>query len=140
MKSKAPLSLMEQLIMLLVFSLAAALCLQVFVWSSQMSRRCDARNQAELRIQNAAEILKASRGDLSQCEAVLGGSVRDEGWEIYYDAKWKETSSEQSVYQLAIRPITSDLPLLGSAQIYAIRESDDILSAVTVSWQEAIDE
>ena len=98
MKSKAPLSLMEQLIMLLVFSLAAALCLQVFVLSSQMSRRCDARNQAELRIQNAAEILKASRGDLSQCEAVLGGSVRDEGWEIYYDAKWKETSSEQSVY------------------------------------------
>ena len=140
MKSKAPLSLMEQLIMLLVFSLAAALCLQVFVLSSQMSRRCDARNQAEIRIQNAAEILKASQGDLSQCESVLGGSVREEGWEIYYDAKWKETSAEQAVYQLAIRPITTDLPLLGSAQIYAMRESDDLLSEVTVSWQEAIDE
>ena len=140
MKSKAPLSLMEQLIMLLVFSLAAALCLQVFVLSSQMSRRCDARNQAEITIQNVAEILKASQGDLSQCESILGGSITDNGWQIYYDDKWKETSVEQAVYQLAIDPVASDLPLLGSAQIYAMTEADDILSAVTVSWQEAIDE
>ena len=140
MKSKAPLSLMEQLIMLLVFSLAAALCLQVFVLSSQMSRRCDARNQAEITIQNAAEILKASQGDLSQCESILGGSITDNGWQIYYDDKWKETSVEQAVYQLAIDPVVSDLPLLGSARIYAMTEADDILSAVTVSWQEAIDE
>lgn len=140
MKSKAPLSLMEQLIMLLVFSLAAALCLQVFVLSSQMSRRCDARNQAEITIQNAAEILKASQGDLSQCESILGGSITDKGWQIFYDDKWKETSVEQAVYQLAIDPVASDLPLLGSARIYAMTEADDILSAVTVSWQEAIDE
>ena len=33
MKSKAPLALMEQMVMILVFALAAALCLQAFVKS-----------------------------------------------------------------------------------------------------------
>lgn len=33
MRSKAPLVLMEQLVMVLVFALAAALCVQVFVLS-----------------------------------------------------------------------------------------------------------
>ena len=38
MKSKAPLALMEQMVMLLVFALAAALCLQAFVQSDRLSR------------------------------------------------------------------------------------------------------
>ena len=33
MRSKTPLALMEQMVMVLVFALAAALCLQVFVVS-----------------------------------------------------------------------------------------------------------
>lgn len=140
MKSKAPLSLMEQLIMLLVFALAATLCLQVFVLSSQLSRRCDDINQAETRIQNAAEVLKASQGDLSRCEAILGGIAEENRWQISYDAKWNETSTEQAAYQLVIVPLPSELPLLGSAQICATNQSGDILSAITVSWQEVLDE
>ena len=37
MRSKAPLLLMEQMVMLLVFALAAALCLQAFVKSDGLS-------------------------------------------------------------------------------------------------------
>ena len=37
MKSKASLLLMEQLVMVLVFALAAALCLQVFLRADQIS-------------------------------------------------------------------------------------------------------
>ena len=39
MKSKAPLALMEQLVMVLVVALAAALCLQAFTLADQISRR-----------------------------------------------------------------------------------------------------
>ena len=46
MKSKAPLLLMEQMVMLLVFALAAALCLQAFVKSDGLSRRSEARDRA----------------------------------------------------------------------------------------------
>ena len=45
MKSKAPLMLMEQMIMLLVFALAAALCLQAFVKSEQLSSRSENRDR-----------------------------------------------------------------------------------------------
>ena len=46
MKSKAPLALMEQMVMLLVFALAAALCLQAFVQSDRLSRESEARAHA----------------------------------------------------------------------------------------------
>ncbi|MEI3306106.1 MAG: hypothetical protein V8R40_08850 [Dysosmobacter sp.] len=46
MRSKAPLALMEQLVMVLVFALAAALCVQVFVLSGQTSRWNAARDRA----------------------------------------------------------------------------------------------
>ena len=44
MRSKAPLAMMEQMVMLLVFALAAALCLQAFVKSDQMSKRMEAQD------------------------------------------------------------------------------------------------
>ena len=48
MRSKTPLAMMEQLLMLLVFALAALVCLQVFVFSGQTSRRNEARDRAVL--------------------------------------------------------------------------------------------
>ena len=36
-RSKAPLALMEQLIMILVFAAAAAVCVRAFVYASQLS-------------------------------------------------------------------------------------------------------
>ena len=38
MRSKAPLALMEQMVMVLVFALAAALCLQAFALADRISR------------------------------------------------------------------------------------------------------
>lgn len=60
MKSKAPLVLMEQLVMVLVFALSAAVCLQVFALSGGLSRTCEARDRAVVIAQNAAETLKGS--------------------------------------------------------------------------------
>ena len=48
MKSKAPLALMEQIIMVLVFALAAALCLRTFALSDRMSREGELRDGAVL--------------------------------------------------------------------------------------------
>ena len=59
MKSKAPLLLMEQMIMLLVFSLAAALCLQAFVKSDASSRRIQNRDAAVNLVQNVAEVARS---------------------------------------------------------------------------------
>lgn len=59
MKNKASLALMEQLVILLVFALCAALCLQAFVAADGIARENQARDQALILAQNTAESLKA---------------------------------------------------------------------------------
>lgn len=135
MKSKAPLSLMEQLVMLLVFSLAAALCLQIFVLSAQMSRRCEAMDHAVTVAQNVAETLKASGGDFQYFKSLLGGTTADGKWQIRYDENWTESETEASYCLIATKPAVN-YPGLGSAEISVLTESGDVLFALTVSWQE----
>lgn len=136
MKNKAPLSLMEQLIMLLVFALSVALCLQIFVFSAQISRRCEAQGHAVTAVQNTAETLKFCRGDVSCYRQFLGGSGNAQQWEIGYDENWDATSSKQAVYRILITPEPTSLSTLGRASIRALTETGQELFSVTVSWQE----
>jgi fucose permease len=55
MKQKASLVLMEQLVMILVVSLAAVLCLRIFAWSDRASREMQQQAEAVILCQNAAE-------------------------------------------------------------------------------------
>ena len=73
MKSKATLFLMEQLVMVLVFALAAALCLGVFSRGAELSRQTDLRDEAVVLARNAAELLKQT-GDPQQVQQQLGGA------------------------------------------------------------------
>ena len=59
MKNKTSLLLMEQLVMILVFALCAALCLQCFMAADRISRETGLRDEAVLLAQNTAESLKA---------------------------------------------------------------------------------
>ena len=63
MRNKAPLALMEQLVMVLVFALAAALCVQALVLADNRSREMEHRDRALLEAQNAVETLKSCGGD-----------------------------------------------------------------------------
>ena len=57
-RSKAPLALMEQIIMILVFALAAAVCLQAFVYSNSLSVKGEQENNAVSHAQEVAEYCK----------------------------------------------------------------------------------
>ena len=63
MRSKAPLVLIEQMVMLLVFALASALCLQAFVKSDAISVRSEEKGRAAIAAQNAAEVIRHKGGD-----------------------------------------------------------------------------
>lgn len=136
MKSKAPLALMEQLVMLLVFALAAALCLQAFVLSDQMSGRCEERDRAVTAVQNAAEALKSCGGDLDAGVRILGGTSAGGQWQIGYDAGWKQTAVDQAVYQVLVVLKPTEEPLLGSAEVLAQTVEGRQLFQLAVSWQE----
>ena len=70
MKRNASLALIEQVIMLLILILAAALCLRAFSWSDKQSLYYKDRDRAMVEVQSAAEVLKAYRGDFSAAAAI----------------------------------------------------------------------
>lgn len=124
MKNKAPLSLMEQIIMLLVLAVAAVLCLQVFLWADRQADQSRLLDEALQQVQSTAEVLKATQGDLTAAAGIAGGQVLDGQWLL---------SAEN--YTISVTPQNSGNALLGTAEILA--EADgEALTALTVCWQE----
>lgn len=140
MKSKAPLALMEQILMVLVFALAAGLCLQMFVFSSQMSHRCEANDRAALVVQNVAEVWKLNRGDAQICAQKLGGECSGDTWQIGYSVDWVEMSTDEAEYLVRVVPVTTDNPLLSCADVIAQTSEGDRLIQIRIGWQEVDDE
>lgn len=117
MKNKTPLPLMEQLIMVLVFALTAALCLQGFSLADRISRRQEAREKAVVLAQNMAETLKSGSGDLEA------------------SSRLPEDFSEDSDFAVQIIPVSTEDPYLGSARIVVTYKEETIFE-ITVAWQE----
>ena len=100
MRSKAPLALMEQVVMVLVFALAAVLCLKVFVFSDQASLRNEAVDQAVAQARNAAEALKGEKSEYF--ESMHAKADENGGFVIWYDEDWAAVEGTSGVYQLQI--------------------------------------
>ncbi len=134
MKRSASLVLLELLIMLLVFSLAAALCVRAFSWADSRSRQSAAEDMALLQAQNAGELLKQNRGDLAAAAQTYGGSG-GEVWEIFYDENWKVTCGP-AAYTLRAELVATDSPLLGGAEVTVADGEGRILARLEIFWQE----
>ena len=151
MRSKSPLALMEQVIMVLVFALAAALCLRVFAFSDLASTRNEAVDRAVLECQNAAEFLKSSGlpADKAQSELAshTGGTMSQGLVQICYDEEWNviPENSEDCVYVVEMQGMPADVEGLAKAHIRAAAVKDisvggsgEDLFAIEVAWQEVI--
>lgn len=126
MKNKASLVLLEQLVMILVFSLAAVLCLRLFAWSDQTSREMEQRDEAVIFCQNTVETIKAA-GNLEQAVEILGAR-QQEGIFVLWSGD----------VRLEIREIPSAIPGLEQAELCAFHgNSDEILCSIATGWQEA---
>lgn len=124
MKNKASLVLIEQLIMTLVFALAAAVCLQIFVKADSISRQTERLGQAQVLAQNGAEAIKAADGDLAQAAKHLGASLDEQTLLL-----------EKEDLVLTVSVIPSSVAGLGQAQITVSYEDVPLLELVT-GWQE----
>ena len=85
--SKTPLFLMELLIMLLVFSISAAICLQVFAGARRISDESRRLDLAVMQAQTAAECWKASYGNLDKTAELLNAEAEKNGFSIYDEEK-----------------------------------------------------
>ena len=145
MKSKAPLLLMEQMVMLVVFALAAALCVQAFVRSDGSSQRSEARDHAVVLCQNAAEVIRNNGG--SAAEAAWAASEKlgyhcDQGT-LYqeFDEDWNPV--EYGVYCLDAGGIPTDVPNLQVVHVcvrkgYNAGQETETLFELDVAWQEEV--
>lgn len=134
MRNKAPLALIEMLIMLAVFSLAAAWCLQAFAAADRISRESAARDRAVIEAQNAAELLQHYAGDHEKAAQVYGGSWDGECWQISYDEDWKMTG-ERGSYLLRAKPAEAPHPLMGMSQVTVTMDGETLFS-IPAAWQE----
>ena len=134
MKRSASLLLMELTIMLLVFALAAALCVQAFVWADSRSSQSTAEDMALLHAQNAAEVLKHCDGDFALASKTHGGNW-DGIWVISYNEQWEITDSTPA-YCLQAEPVDTEQDLLGKAKLTVRDKEGTILAELSVCWQE----
>ncbi len=135
MRDRSFLSVIEQVVMVLVFALAAALCLRAFVFADQVSRSCEERDRAILSVQSAAETVKHFRGNLERAAGQLGGTVQDGVLLVRYDTDW-QISEADGVFVLSVGAIDSGDDLLGCAAV-CVRDSDgNEIFSVNVYWQE----
>ena len=136
MRSKSPLALMEQLVMVLVFALAAALCVQAFVLADGRSQQTVDRDHALLEAQNVAETLKSCRGDYQEAAELCRGTWDGADLKIFYDENWQIVTEECSVYTLTVIPADSASALLGRAEV-AVTENDGAqICTLPAAWQE----
>ena len=114
MKHKTSLLLMELLVMILVFALAAALCLQVFAKARDISEETARRDRAVVLARNAAELLKATNGDEASAEG-LGANG----------------------YRVAVTALPAGVTGLSCAEIEIFYEETPLFSLET-GWQEVL--
>lgn len=114
MKSKSSLFLMEQLIMILVFALSAALCVGVFARANAISEEIARRDEALIIAQNAAEILKNTG-----------------------DPEFAKAQVDTGAFVLEISEESSGIFGLCRAKITVFYENSEAVT-MNVGWQEVI--
>ncbi len=137
MKSKIPLILMEQMVMLLVFALAAALCLQAFVKSDQMSGRSHDRDRAVTLVQEMAETVRHC-GGVEEAAKLLGANCSDGHFILAYDENWNPGETEEVHYVLKVEEIHGEQHGLGMALVTlepCVAPAEPLFQ-VAVAWQE----
>ena len=135
MRNRSSLALMEQLIMLTVFALAAALCLKIFALSGSVSKNMEIRDRAVTAVQNAAETIKIAEGDLTQHTELCGGNVTGGVWKNYYDAAGNMTDPKDAAFCVTVFVTENPGEHLGTAEVIAESDEKEIFS-LTVAWQE----
>lgn len=125
MKNKSMLTVIELTVMILFFALAAAVCVKGFVWTEQRSVRNAVRDHAVLQAECTAELLKSTRGDLSNADGFIPAA---DGW---------ERSFTHADVPCVLRVVlTQPQPLLGGADVAVSNASGEVLVTLSVYWQE----
>ncbi|MGN0413351.1 MAG: hypothetical protein ACI4FV_09970 [Lachnospiraceae bacterium] len=107
-RSKTSLFLMELIIAILFFSLACAVCIQLFFKAHQVSRKSEDLSSAVLWCENVAELFRGCDGDMAEMTALLVDTDHfqittnaDNGFSIFFDKDWNPiTEASHVTYEI----------------------------------------
>ncbi len=102
--SKTKLFLMELIIIILFFSLAGAVCMNLFTQAKLQSTASTELTNAMLEAQAAAEVARDTNTGVEDTLAGFPQAVRDaDGFTVYYDEKWAPASGpEGAAYSMKV--------------------------------------
>ena len=134
MRNRSTLVMIEHIVMLLVFAVAATVCVRMFALSETLSRKYEATDRAVLVTQNVAEMLK-NNGPVWIAEQPEVLHTGEDTWAVFYDEKWNATGAETMVYALVIK-VSEDMDeSLWRAELVVMTESGEELFRLSVMGQ-----
>jgi len=111
---------MEQVVVIAVFAVCAAVCVKILVVSYLMTVDAVDTKNALLVAESAAESYKAFSGDIGKAAEALGGGrfyLSDYGFvTVYFDGNWQPSSAEEASFVLYLAENDSE-PLVMFADI-----------------------
>ena len=104
--SKSGLFLMELIIAILVFSIASALCIQIFAKSHILSQTTQELNHAVSMSESAAEIFYGTDGTLEEVSKILDSahmSIQNGNTiTLFYDSSFQICMQEEAIYTMLL--------------------------------------
>ncbi|MCL2055840.1 MAG: hypothetical protein FWH02_01300 [Oscillospiraceae bacterium] len=122
--SKSGLFLIEMIIAIAFFSLAAAICTGLFVSARVISRDTYAANMATLTAQSVAEVFKATGGSGEKTAAYFSTSVNGGEFIIAFDNDWAIIEEAYTDVGYVVRVTIDESSALKQAKIDVARRSD----------------
>ena len=139
-RSKSTLPLIEQMIVIAIFAVCAAVCVKILVVSYLITvDAVDTRNALSV-AESAAESFKAFEGDTGRIFDVLGeygsGRFADDTVTIFYDSSWGLTNETGASFVLRLSKRDAEI---GDAVIFAdvmvdrIDQDDQLINLAVAS-------
>ncbi|MCI8466165.1 MAG: hypothetical protein HFI63_10005 [Lachnospiraceae bacterium] len=114
-RHRSSLFLLELIFVIFFFSLASAVCIQLFVKAHLTEQETEALNRAIPLAESAAEAFHSVSGNLEELtELFPGGQINEAGdsFQVLYDEGWRPVESGEGSYTLSI---TLDTPTAGAS-------------------------
>ena len=107
-RSKSTLFLIEQLIVVAVFAICAVACISIMVVAYSDANESRTISNALLKAESAAEIFKATNGDVDAVADILDGANVN-GVTVLYNKDWQTLSNDTTDTQYVLTITLDDL-------------------------------
>lgn len=130
--SKSALFLMELILAIFFFSLASAVCIQLFVKAHLIGASTTNKNHSILWAQNIAEVYTGTGADFNATVSALNATpVSDRSFCLYFDSDWNPASPESAAFIASVT--TQSIDNMSTAKITLTDASNDTIYQLSVS-------